>query len=77
MVKPVFMKFSPVDELVWVCKACMKQKSSARAPKLGNKSEIILPDFPRGLKSQKGLAMFPDGPSKVTAEFQVVSCHDT
>ena len=45
----------------------MKQKSSARAPKLGNNSEIILPDFPRGLKSQKGLAMFPDGPSKVTA----------
>ena len=42
----------------------MKQKSSARAPRFGSNSEVILPLSPRGLKSQNGLATFPGGPSK-------------
>ena len=68
MVKPVFMKFSPwgwAEVMVW--REWRKQKSSAWDPRWGRRSEIILPDLPRGLKSQKGLAMLPVGPSKVTA----------
>ena len=42
-------------------------KVIGKSSKLGKSSEVIFPDSPGGLKSQKGLAMFPDGPSKVTA----------
>ncbi len=66
--EPVLKKFSPCGcALVCVVSECTKQKSSTIPARFGSKSETILPDSPRGLKSQNGLAMLPVGPSKVTA----------
>ena len=68
MVKPVFKSFPPGDEH-W---SGYEENEQSRnhpptRPQFGTSSEIIFPLFPRGLNSQNGFAMFPEGPSKVTA----------
>ena len=48
-VKPVDMKFSPGPcVLVWLVSEWMKHISSASSPSCGSRSDIILPDWPRG-----------------------------